>query len=60
VSFSASKGGLEMVAIDAGYVDSRLAELAQNEDLSRYVLVATAACRRFVLAACIPWTRRAR
>ncbi|HPU78745.1 ATP-dependent protease ATPase subunit HslU [Accumulibacter sp.] len=38
VSFSASQGGLMMVAIDAGYVDSRLAELAQNEDLSRYVL----------------------
>jgi ATP-dependent HslUV protease ATP-binding subunit HslU len=38
VSFSASQGGLAMVAIDAGYVDSRLAELAQNEDLSRYVL----------------------
>ena len=38
VSFSASQGGLTMVAIDAGYVDSRLAELAQNEDLSRYVL----------------------
>ena len=38
VSFSASQGGLAMVAIDACYVDSRLAELAQNEDLSRYVL----------------------
>ncbi|MBK7954101.1 MAG: ATP-dependent protease ATPase subunit HslU [Candidatus Accumulibacter sp.] len=38
VSFSAGKGGFESVAIDAGYVDSRLSELAQNEDLSRYVL----------------------
>ena len=38
VSFSASKGGVERLAIDAGYVDSRLSELAQNEDLSRYVL----------------------
>jgi ATP-dependent HslUV protease ATP-binding subunit HslU len=38
VSFSASEGGFDMVAIDAGYVDSRLAELAKNEDLSRYVL----------------------
>jgi ATP-dependent HslUV protease ATP-binding subunit HslU len=41
VSFSAGKGNSgnsEMLAIDAGYVDSRLAELAQNEDLSRYVL----------------------
>ena len=38
VSFSACEGGLENVAIDAAYVDSRLAELARNEDLSRYVL----------------------
>ena len=38
VSFSASKGKSETLAIDAGYVDGRLAELAQNEDLSRYVL----------------------
>jgi ATP-dependent HslUV protease ATP-binding subunit HslU len=38
VSFSACKGGVERLAIDAGYVDSRLSELAQNEDLSRYVL----------------------
>jgi ATP-dependent HslUV protease ATP-binding subunit HslU len=38
VSFSASQEGSAMVAIDAGYVDGRLAELAQNEDLSRYVL----------------------
>ncbi|HQO28682.1 MAG TPA: ATP-dependent protease ATPase subunit HslU [Accumulibacter sp.] len=38
VSFSASKGGMSNVLIDARYVDSRLADLAQNEDLSRYVL----------------------
>jgi ATP-dependent HslUV protease ATP-binding subunit HslU len=38
VSFSASKGNLERVSIDARYVDSRLSDLAQNEDLSRYVL----------------------
>ncbi|MCM8596780.1 ATP-dependent protease ATPase subunit HslU [Accumulibacter sp.] len=38
VSFSAGKRGQERVSIDAAYVDSRLAELAQNEDLSRYVL----------------------
>ncbi|SBT09150.1 molecular chaperone and ATPase component of HslUV protease [Candidatus Accumulibacter aalborgensis] len=38
VSFSAGTGNSEMLAINAGYVDSRLAELAQNEDLSRYVL----------------------
>ena len=33
-----NSGNSEMLAIDAGYVDSRLAELAQNEDLSRHVL----------------------
>lgn len=38
VSFSASKGNLSSVLIDARYVDNRLADLAQNEDLSRYVL----------------------
>ncbi|WP_300453100.1 ATP-dependent protease ATPase subunit HslU [Accumulibacter sp.] len=38
VSFSAGKGSGGTVAIDATYVDGRLAELAQNEDLSRYVL----------------------
>jgi ATP-dependent HslUV protease ATP-binding subunit HslU len=38
VSFSAGKGASDLVAIDATYVDSRLAELAENEDLSRYVL----------------------
>ncbi|HRD92412.1 ATP-dependent protease ATPase subunit HslU [Accumulibacter sp.] len=38
VSFSAGQGGPERLAIDAGYVDSRLADLAKNEDLSRYVL----------------------
>jgi len=38
VSFSASKGSISNVMIDARFVDSRLADLAQNEDLSRYVL----------------------
>ncbi|MEF8733533.1 MAG: ATP-dependent protease ATPase subunit HslU [Candidatus Accumulibacter meliphilus] len=38
VSFSASEGRFDKVAIDANYVDARLAELAKNEDLSRYVL----------------------
>ncbi|ACV37096.1 ATP-dependent protease ATPase subunit HslU [Accumulibacter sp.] len=38
VSFSAGKEASDLVAIDATYVDSRLAELAENEDLSRYVL----------------------
>jgi ATP-dependent HslUV protease ATP-binding subunit HslU len=37
-SFSASDGSSREVAIDAAYVDERLAELAVNEDLSRYVL----------------------
>ncbi|MCB1933504.1 ATP-dependent protease ATPase subunit HslU [Accumulibacter sp.] len=38
ISFAASEGGVATLAIDAAYVDARLAELAQNEDLSRYVL----------------------
>jgi ATP-dependent HslUV protease ATP-binding subunit HslU len=37
-SFSAADGHNRDVAIDAAYVDERLAELAVNEDLSRYVL----------------------
>src|SRR5262249_43436630 len=38
VSFDAgSRGGAE-VLIDAAYVDARLASLARNEDLARYVL----------------------
>jgi ATP-dependent HslUV protease ATP-binding subunit HslU len=38
ISFEAGKRGAETVVIDAPYVDSRLAELARNEDLARYVL----------------------
>jgi ATP-dependent HslUV protease ATP-binding subunit HslU len=39
VSFSASNpGATTTVAIDARYVDDRLADLARNDDLSRYVL----------------------
>ena len=38
ISFTAGKGTGEHLAIDATYVDDRLAELARNEDLSRYVL----------------------
>ncbi len=38
VSFSAGSGGAQTIAIDASYVDARLAQLARNEDLSRYVL----------------------
>jgi ATP-dependent HslUV protease ATP-binding subunit HslU len=38
ISFDAGKRGPGNVLIDAAYVDARLAELARNEDLARYVL----------------------
>ncbi len=38
VSFDAGRHGTQRVAIDAAYVNARLAELAKNEDLARYVL----------------------
>jgi ATP-dependent HslUV protease ATP-binding subunit HslU len=41
VSFSAGSGataGSDRIRIDAKYVDDRLADLARNEDLARYVL----------------------
>jgi ATP-dependent HslUV protease ATP-binding subunit HslU len=38
ISFQAGKHGAGSVVIDAGYVDSRLAELSKNEDLARFVL----------------------
>jgi ATP-dependent HslUV protease ATP-binding subunit HslU len=38
ISFDAGKRGAVTVAIDAAYVDSRLAELSKNEDLARFVL----------------------
>jgi ATP-dependent HslUV protease ATP-binding subunit HslU len=38
VSFNAAQLAGTVVQIDANYVDSRLAELSQNEDLSRYIL----------------------
>jgi ATP-dependent HslUV protease ATP-binding subunit HslU len=39
VSYAAgAAGGTTQVAVDAAYVDARLAELARREDLSRYVL----------------------
>jgi ATP-dependent HslUV protease ATP-binding subunit HslU len=38
VSFDASKHEGAPLAIDAAYVDSRLKDLAQSEDLARYVL----------------------
>ena len=38
VSFEAGRRDGQAVDVDAAYVDTRLAELAVNEDLSRYVL----------------------
>jgi ATP-dependent HslUV protease ATP-binding subunit HslU len=38
LSFDADRREGEAVAIDAGYVDARLKELAASEDLARYVL----------------------
>jgi ATP-dependent HslUV protease ATP-binding subunit HslU len=38
VSFTASESGGQVIRIDAGYVNERLDKLAENEDLSRYVL----------------------
>ncbi len=38
VSFDVGRASGQAVTIDAAYVNARLAELAQNEDLSRYVL----------------------
>jgi ATP-dependent HslUV protease ATP-binding subunit HslU len=38
VSFNAAKREGETVVIDAAYVDERLKDLAQSEDLARYVL----------------------
>ena len=38
VSFDATALGGQTVCIDAAYVDVRLGELSQNEDLSRYIL----------------------
>jgi len=38
ISFSATEGAAQTIAITAAYVDERLGALAVNEDLSRYVL----------------------
>jgi ATP-dependent HslUV protease ATP-binding subunit HslU len=38
ISFDAGKRGAGTVTIDAAYVNERLAELAKNEDLARFVL----------------------
>jgi len=38
ISFDAGTRSVGRIVIDAAYVDARLAELAKNEDLARYVL----------------------
>lgn len=38
VSFNAANLAGQTIMVDASYVESRLAELSQNEDLSRYIL----------------------
>jgi ATP-dependent HslUV protease ATP-binding subunit HslU len=38
ISFDAGKHGAGTMKIDAAYVDARLADLAKNEDLARFVL----------------------
>ena len=38
VSFSAADRSGEQMTIDAAYVDANLGDLAQDEDLSRYIL----------------------
>jgi ATP-dependent HslUV protease ATP-binding subunit HslU len=38
VSFNATNLSGQTIEVDADYVESRLAELSKNEDLSRYIL----------------------
>jgi ATP-dependent HslUV protease ATP-binding subunit HslU len=38
ISFEASDKSGSSLQVNAGYVDEHLAELAKNEDLSRYIL----------------------
>jgi len=38
ISYEAASQGAQRAVIDSAYVDQRLAELAANEDLARYVL----------------------
>ncbi|MDO9311796.1 MAG: HslU--HslV peptidase ATPase subunit, partial [Nitrosomonas sp.] len=38
ISYNATKHSGETIVIDASYVDTRLKDLAQSEDLARYVL----------------------
>ncbi len=38
ISFEASERAHEKIGIDAAYVDKHLAKIAEDEDLSRYIL----------------------
>jgi ATP-dependent HslUV protease ATP-binding subunit HslU len=38
IAFDAGRAGAQTLTIDGAYVDARLADLARNEDLARYVL----------------------
>ena len=38
ISFRAPEMGVEQIVIDADYVQGQLAEIVQDEDLSRYIL----------------------
>jgi ATP-dependent HslUV protease ATP-binding subunit HslU len=38
IAFDAGRAGRQALTVDAAYVDARLADLARNEDLARYVL----------------------
>jgi ATP-dependent HslUV protease ATP-binding subunit HslU len=38
ISYEAASQGTQRAVIDSAYVDQRLADLARNEDLARYVL----------------------
>lgn len=38
ISFNASEMGGETVKIDVAYVDERLKDIVQDQDLSRYIL----------------------
>jgi ATP-dependent HslUV protease ATP-binding subunit HslU len=38
ISFEAADKGGQSLTVDAAYVDEHLAALAQDEDLSRYIL----------------------
>ena len=38
ISFDANEHAGETITIDAAYVDSKLTDIVQSEDLSRYIL----------------------